>query len=148
MQGVPPHDRCSRDVLRPTEQIWAYEAGYAPYGSHDRIPQPQPRLQVPREETPRIARWWSGSPSWQLSKQQLQPAGLWALLTLRIKPIAPSMPGITRCQRRSRCRSELRPIRTMLVAATRYGAAVRKPTLRTLFTPLALMRLGSQKLTP
>ena len=47
--------------------------------------------------------------------------------TLATRPTAPSTRMKTRCQRRSRRRSELRPTSTMATMATRYGMALKRP---------------------
>src|ERR1700710_1721995 len=72
----------------------------------------------------------------------------WAYETLKYKPAAPTIPGSARCQRRSPRASELWLTSTMVTAAAAYGIALSKPMSSGSATPLALIKVGSQKLTP
>ena len=63
-------------------------------------------------------------------------------------PIAPATAGMAMCQRRSRVRSALRATRIMAMTAAPYGIAVSRPTEKGSATPVCLMSVGSQKLTP
>ena len=64
------------------------------------------------------------------------------------KPTAPSSAGTTRCQRRSRCLSALRPNRFMATTAQMKGMALISPILRLPVTPVALTSVGIQKVSP
>src|SRR5476649_2297533 len=68
--------------------------------------------------------------------------------TLKYSPTAPTMPGNARCQRRSPRASELWLTSTMVMAAAAYGIALSNPMFNGSDTPLALIKVGSQKLTP
>ncbi len=68
--------------------------------------------------------------------------------TLITSPSAPANAAIARCQRRSPVRSEWRATITMTTAANAHGIADSRPIVSGLETPVCLMIVGSQKLTP
>jgi hypothetical protein len=53
-----------------------------------------------------------------------------------------------RCQRRSPVRSELELTKSIAIAPAAYGIDVSNPTFSGSETPLDLIKVGSQKLTP
>ena len=75
-------------------------------------------------------------------------AVLFAVRAATTKPTAPQSAGITRCQRRSRCLSALRPHKIMATTATRNGMALRRPVVKLPFTPVAFTSVGIQNVRP
>src|SRR4029450_4827944 len=75
-------------------------------------------------------------------------AVLFAVTAATTKPTAPQSAGITKCQRRSRCLSALRPHRIMATTATRNGIALRRPVVKLPFTPVAFTSVGIQNVRP
>ncbi|CAB3775356.1 hypothetical protein LMG29542_08738 [Paraburkholderia humisilvae] len=73
---------------------------------------------------------------------------LCAQTTDSTRPSAPAKAGIATCQRRSRARSALRDTSTIATTAAANGIADSKPIANVSVTPVALMIVGSQKLTP
>src|SRR4051794_9830020 len=62
-----------------------------------------------------------------------------------MKPPAPISAGMTRCQRRSRRASALRPKRFIATMAHPKGMALNRPMLRLATTPVVLISVGIQK---
>src|SRR4051812_28566300 len=68
-----------------------------------------------------------------------------AKLAATTKPAAPISAGITRCQRRSRRASALRPKRFIATIEQPNGIALNRPMFRLPVTPVALISVGIQK---
>ncbi|MCY1381499.1 hypothetical protein D9M69_694140 [compost metagenome] len=64
-----------------------------------------------------------------------------------VKPTAPIIAGMIRCQRRSRRASALRPNRFIATIAHRNGMALSRPMLKLPCTPVAFTSVGSQKVS-